>query len=115
LTVEEARHVRFYRENADKIKAQRNQPERRAARLAAAAERNLRFRAFLARWKLAAGCADCGYAAHPAALDFDHVRGEKSFNICDGGTRRHAVLLAELEKCVVRCANCHRIATHERR
>ena len=71
--------------------------------------------AFLTRWKLAAGCIDCGYKAHPAALDFDHVRGEKRFGL--GGTqiRSWKVILAELAKCVVRCANCHRVVTQKRR
>ena len=72
-------------------------------------------RAFLVRWKLAAGCFDCGYAGHPAALDFDHVQGTKNFNIATSALRSWAAVLAEIAKCVVRCANCHRIATLKRR
>ena len=69
-------------------------------------------KAFLNRWKLAAGCFDCGYAEHAVALDFDHVIGEKVFNLgfCYG--RPWTTILAEVAKCVVRCSNCHRVRTH---
>jgi len=45
-------------------------------------------------------------------LELDHVYGEKEFNIGSmvsmfSWTR----ILKELEKCVVRCANCHRRKT----
>lgn len=69
--------------------------------------------------KLARGCVDCGYAEHPAALDFDHRDREakgaqwarRSFaaNI----ERNWADLLTEIAKCDVRCANCHRIKSFE--
>lgn len=72
-------------------------------------------RQFLAELKVERGCADCGYDAHPAALDFDHVRGEKKFNIAHGVTRKWDKLLQEIEKCDVVCANCHRIRTYNRR
>lgn len=58
--------------------------------------------------KLAAGCVDCGYKTHPAALHFDHVDpSTKSFAISKGLTRSWATIQAEIAKCVVRCANCH--------
>lgn len=66
---------------------------------------------FLDRWKLAAGCIDCGYNADACALDFDHVVMPKSFGLSSGRMRAWPKVLAEIEKCVVRCANCHRIAT----
>jgi hypothetical protein len=62
------------------------------------------------------GCADCGYRGHPRALDFDHVSGTKLFNI--GGVNRDSkpmnALLAEMAKCEVVCANCHRIRSFNR-
>jgi len=56
---------------------------------------------------------DCGYRGHPAALDFDHVRGEKTMAVSLMAERyaSWAKVLEEIEKCVVRCANCHRIKT----
>lgn len=66
--------------------------------------------------KLAKGCSDCGYKEHPAALDFDHLPGtEKLFNIGTSiATKPLRVVLAEIEKCEVVCANCHRVRTAKR-
>ena len=53
-------------------------------------------------------CVDCG-ETDQVVLQFDHVRGEKIaavgtlFNEC----RPWEVIAAEIEKCEVRCANCH--------
>jgi hypothetical protein len=56
------------------------------------------------------GCIDCGYNINAAALEFDHVRGVKLFNLSTGGAWRSIkAVQAELEKCVVRCSNCHHI------
>lgn len=65
-------------------------------------------RGWLAKIKLDRGCIDCGYNAHPSALDFDHVVSEKLFNL-SRAYHSFDSLRAELEKCVIRCANCHRI------
>ena len=55
-------------------------------------------------------CVDCG-ESDPVVLEFDHLR-DKEFDIgvaMRGGN--WARILAEIEKCVVRCANCHRRKT----
>jgi hypothetical protein len=68
--------------------------------------------------KLARGCADCGYDAHPAALDFDHLPGTATLaSIAFLRVTRYprSVIQEELAKCEVVCANCHRIRTVERR
>jgi len=65
--------------------------------------------------KLERGCADCGYAAHPAALEFDHLPGVgKVQNIAAMPCNSWAAIEAEIAKCEVVCANCHRIRTAER-
>ncbi|KKL20663.1 hypothetical protein LCGC14_2453200 [marine sediment metagenome] len=69
----------------------------------------------LAEIKLKSGCVDCGYDGHTAALDFDHVRGEKIKDVSRMVTGSREKLMAEIAKCEVRCANCHRIKTHDRR
>lgn len=52
-------------------------------------------------------CVDCG-ESDPVVLDLDHVRGEKEINI---GEEVHNLawprIMKEIEKCEVRCANCH--------
>lgn len=70
--------------------------------------------AWLAKIKTDRGCVDCGYNAHGAALDFDHLSDDKSFSVGHAGFRSDEVILAEIAKCEVVCANCHRIRTAER-
>jgi len=52
-------------------------------------------------------------------MDFDHVRGDKEFTVSKAVQRAYALTLsrvrAEIAKCDVVCANCHRIRTERRR
>lgn len=61
-------------------------------------------------------CMDCGGTFPPECMDFDHVRGDKSFDFGAGvysfSLRR---VLEEIEKCDLVCANCHRIRTRKRK
>ena len=60
-------------------------------------------------------CVDCG-EADIRVLEFDHVHDNKTLTIArllDHATS-WAVVEAEIAKCEVRCANCHRIRTNER-
>lgn len=60
-------------------------------------------------------CVDCG-ERDPIVLEFDH-RGEKKFNISAAYTVGYSVaaVSAEIAKCDVRCANCHRRKTYKER
>jgi hypothetical protein len=52
-------------------------------------------------------CTDCG-ECDPVVLEFDHLR-DKEFDIASGiHYRSWSKVLAEIEKCEVVCANCHR-------
>lgn len=58
-------------------------------------------------------CIECG-EDDPVVLDFDHRDpAEKSFSVANGISARksEAALIAEIAKCDVRCANCHRRRT----
>jgi hypothetical protein len=59
-------------------------------------------------------CVDCGQE-DMHLLEFDHVNGQKSRDISDLFTWgfNWSTIEAEIEKCEVRCANCHRIKTIE--
>jgi hypothetical protein len=71
---------------------------------------------FLDGIKLASGCTDCGYSKHPAALEFDHLPGtEKVAPVASMVLADMKRLLAEIEKCEIVCANCHRIRTTDRK
>jgi len=58
-------------------------------------------------------CADCGHSYPPYVMDFDHVRGEKKYNVTSmkGRSASKRAILEEVAKCEVVCANCHRIRT----
>lgn len=51
-------------------------------------------------------CVDCG-ETDIIVLHFDHIKGEKKYGIGDHMSLKWETLLKEIEKCVVRCANCH--------
>ena len=61
-------------------------------------------------------CIDCGYSNHLAALDFDHVDPKRKkfgmgFALSESDIK-FSELVVEARKCVIRCANCHRIKTN---
>ena len=60
-------------------------------------------------------CVDCG-ESDVVVLEFDHVQGEKKYNISDLARRYSSwkTVKAEIDKCEVRCANCHRRITAKR-
>ena len=67
--------------------------------------------------KLANGCADCGLRSpHPEIYDFDHLPGfDKVASVSALLTKgTFDDLVAEVAKCDVVCANCHRIRTRSR-
>lgn len=73
-------------------------------------------RALIAKLKVARGCQDCGFNAHAAALDFDHRPDEdKHMQVSWLMQARAELLQAEIAKCDVVCANCHRVRTFSRR
>ena len=59
------------------------------------------------------GCVRCGFNEHPNCLDFHHIdQNSKEVNlsvkaIADKWGRKR--ILIEAEKCIVVCANCHRL------
>lgn len=81
----------------------------------ARARRN-ELRQLLAEHK-SAPCMDCGGTFPSVCMDFDHRPGEiKKFAVSAmvGQQRTPAQLLAEIAKCDLVCANCHRMRTASR-
>lgn len=92
-----------YRRNRQKHNVRRYLNQRKYAEL-----NRTRLREYLSRQ----ACVDCG-ESDPRVLEFDHVRGQKVGNISEmvgeGWAWRRIAL--EIEKCEMRCANCHRRKT----
>ena len=51
-------------------------------------------------------CADCGIEYHPAVMHFHHLR-DKTIEVGNLFNKSQEKILAEVEKCVVLCANYH--------
>lgn len=66
-------------------------------------------------YKLSQGCALCGYAEHPAALEFDHIQSLSKLGqtrLILKGRTQYKELIHDPNVQVL-CANCHRIKTRE--
>jgi hypothetical protein len=106
-SVKKAKHAQYsrdhYEKNQERIK-QRNAATRKKRR---------------EEWyvfKCTLKCTKCGFS-HPAALDFHHEdpttkEGDVHF-FAAGGQYKKA--REEIKKCIVLCANCHRIHHHKQK
>ena len=61
-------------------------------------------------------CVDCGQTFHYCVMDFDHVRGKKSFGLAtvSYACRSIEIVMREIAKCDLVCSNCHRIRSFKR-
>jgi hypothetical protein len=58
-------------------------------------------------------CADCKKKYPACVMDYHHLRDKKynlAYMVKSGFS--HQTILIEIDKCVLLCANCHRIRTH---
>lgn len=102
----------FAEANARDYQANR---ERESARIYKyVAERRAEVRRRIIEYLREHPCVDCG-ERDIVVLEFDHI-GDKVDDVSAyaGGGRTWARVKAEIEKCEVRCANCHRRKTRER-
>lgn len=58
-------------------------------------------------------CTDCG-ESNWVVLEFDHVRGDKTKNVCDMMLMPLEFVMDEIAKCESVCANCHKIRSYTR-
>ena len=72
--------------------------------------------AFIDTYLLNHPCVDCGQD-NIIVLDFDHVRGIKKGDVASYASYGWSIVTIkeEINKCDIRCANCHRIVTHKRK
>ncbi len=96
-----------------RAKYQQLGPDKREQARATAKARRDRNRQFMDELK-AGPCTDCGGTYPPECMDWDHVRGDK---LADVGSLLQATrerILAEVTKCELVCANCHRTRSRNR-
>jgi hypothetical protein len=94
---------RFHAANGEECRARIS---KRARRL------HQRNQELIAEYLMAHPCVDCGMT-DIVTLDFDHLR-DKVANVSALTHKSWPVILAEIEKCEVVCANCHRRRTAAR-
>lgn len=71
-------------------------------------ERRRRNKKFIQYFKSRHSCKICG-ESEPVCLDFHHINGKKENNIADASGWSMDRLMSEINKCVLVCANCHRL------
>lgn len=74
--------------------------------------------------KVFIGCENCGFSSSAHALQYDHTNHAEKYRTKSGKiihpsdlfrTCSVAVFVAEVAKCVIRCANCHAVKTARER
>ncbi len=88
----------------------RDNPEKYASQIEAVKARRRKMLDILNRYKIWCRCRKCGFRKAAVALDFHHTDpSTKSFCLTDCAQRKWKTVKAEVRKCVVLCANCHRM------
>lgn len=100
------------RTNSDRAASKRWYAANRELQMERVRATQLRNLDYIRSIKQASGCTSCAEDDY-RCLDFHHVdAASKAFGIYDGARRGRSLssLDAEIAKCVVLCANCHRKA-----
>ena len=71
--------------------------------------RRIKIKKYLREYKEKLGCKYCG-EYHVFCLEFHHIdQKQKKFNIGTGKATSMVLIKAEVKKCDVVCANCHKV------
>lgn len=109
-----------YKNKEDQAKAARKHYEaNRDAMIRRAAEHTSKLREdiklYIQDLKNKTPCLDCDRQYPFYVMQFDHIKGEKLFNLAMMNQRwSWKRVLAEIEKCEIVCANCHAERTYQR-
>lgn len=102
-----------YKDHERQKKAQRESVKRRRAKVNETKKKQREALMQYLREQKKCPCADCGQSFPSICMDFDHVRGEKTgdLSVMANQCVTIGILDAEIAKCDLVCANCHRIRT----
>jgi hypothetical protein len=86
----------------------------KAATLKRSKANRIKYKKIWAEFRSKIECAACGFA-HPAAMDFHHTDPSNKLGAVHHFVRNKAwkKAYAEASKCIVLCANCHRVHHYE--
>lgn len=83
------------------------------------AQHNIRYRTrnvdFIRQYKAGRSCSICGGTFAPQSLEFHHKNPDNKLDsIANMCVKSYSIkkILAEIEKCVLVCSNCHRGVIH---
>jgi len=102
--VQKIQSARYYELNKEKVKASSKASKERG-------------RANFQTFKASLSCTQCGQN-HPATLDFHHLvrdPANQKINVLTKGGAYTKAIQEIMDKCIVLCANCHRIHHHDER
>lgn len=108
---------RYYKNQEKRKRIMRESYYRhRDRRIKEVKERELKLKQFLSQYKAFKGCFHCGIH-EPLVLEFHHVRPEEKVNAVSRLIKRGSfkILEDEIAKCIVLCANCHRLEEYRLR
>lgn len=103
-TCKNKQQKKSYRENLEGVREQKK---------VIARNRRVQTKSKLLQYLSECSCVDCG-EDNPVVLEFDHM-GEKKLAISQMQNYKWETILEEINKCLIRCANCHRIKTSKER
>jgi hypothetical protein len=107
-----------YKDPKDRAEANKRwYAKHRQEQILRAKRNNIKLRTEYHDYKEQFPCADCKVTYPYYVMDFDHLGDDKVDNLADIVRRKCSkkAVYAEIEKCELVCANCHRIRTHRRR
>ena len=116
-THDREKHKEYYRKNREKIRAKCHETylKKRDVYLDRCKERRRRNSEYAKDWIKCHPCVDCG-ESDVDVLQFDHVRGKLgSISQLVSAQVTLEKLQAEIDKCEIRCANCHLRVTKQRK
>jgi hypothetical protein len=77
-------------------------------------DRRSKNRRLLQEYKQGRPCTDCGEKYPYFVMQFDHISDDKEYNVSLMLNRPWAIVMQEIAKCELVCANCHMFRSHGR-